>query len=97
MNKLFEAGANAPASNHGKSFFQVAPAEAKFLYNKNKSSLSPAFRKKSFFTAFAQLQSLDSRRGPGGDRKAPWSPPQRRNPLQNESSLSPVFRKKSLF
>ena len=59
-----------------EEFFQVAPAEAKFLYNKN-----PAFRKKSFFTAFAQLQSLDSRRGPGGDRKAPWSRPQVRNPL----------------
>ena len=40
------------------------------------------------------------RRGPGGERKAPWSPPQRRNPLRygaRKEGLFPAFRKKPSF
>ena len=40
------------------------------------------------------------RRGPGGERKAPWSPPQRRNPLRygaRKEGLSPAFHKKPIF
>ena len=40
------------------------------------------------------------RRGPGGDRKAPWSPPLRRNPPQSRKSkegFSFAFHKKSIY
>ena len=37
------------------------------------------------------LQEVGPRRGPGGERKAPWSPPQRRNPLRNRKSKEALF------
>ena len=81
----------------------VASAEAK----------SPAKRKKKvklfplpttsnlfFVTIFALQQGMDPRRFPKGDRKALWSPPQRRNPLRNRKKkvklFSLAFHKKSV-
>ena len=40
---------------------------------------------------FAHAYRDGPRRGPGGDRKAPWSPPQRRNPLRNRKKKVKLF------
>ena len=48
---------------------------------------------------FAHVYRDGPRRGPGGERKAPWSPPQRRNPLRcakRKVSPFPACHKKSV-
>ena len=40
---------------------------------------------------FHLLQEVGPRRGPGGERKAPWSPPQRRNLLRNRKKPGRLF------
>ena len=67
----------------------VASAEAKPSEKQEKA-------RKAFFLAIHRicitcgkshlLQEVGPRRGPGGERKAPWSPPQRRNPLRSRKS-----------
>ena len=67
---------------------------------KNEEGFSLALHKKSIYLFRLRPQQIGGpRRGPGGDRKAPWSPPQRRNPPQNRKSkegFSFAFHKKSV-
>ena len=66
-----------------------ASAEAKPSEKQKKqgSSFSLAIHRKCITCGkFHLLQEVGPRRGPGGERKAPWSPPQRRNPLRSRKS-----------
>ena len=69
----------------------VASAEAKaFVIRKRKVGPFPACRKETvLYTNFYLLQR--GRRFPKGDRKALWSPPQRRNLLRNRKKIVKPF------
>ena len=72
----------------------VASAEAKPSEKQKKqgSSFSLAIHRKCITCGkFHLLQEVGPRRGPGGERKAPWSPPQRRNLLRNRKSKEALF------
>ncbi len=58
---------------------------------KREEGFSLALHKKSIYLFRLPPTDRGPRRGPGGDRKAPWSPPQRRNPLQNRKSKEGPF------
>ena len=84
------------ASGDGKISL-VASAEAKpCAIGRQRGRLFPALQKNPLFVAdFAHLH----RRFPKGDRKALWSPPQRRNPAKQESKEGtfPCLPKKSVI
>ena len=63
----------------GKPFGRLRRGETLRKTGRSKEGLFLAFHKKSVFCATPLLQR--GRRFPKGDRKALWSPPQRRNPL----------------
>ena len=46
-----------------------------------------AVQKGALANTFKRFLKLGGRRSPGGDRKAPWSPPQRRNPLPYKKQI----------
>ena len=71
-----------------------ASAEAKPSEKQEKqgSSFSLAIHRKCITCGkFHLLQEVGPRRGPGGERKAPWSPPQRRNLLRNRKKPGRLF------
>ena len=71
----------------------VSSAETRnaVIQKKARKALSLAFRKRSIFCDPHPLQQGGPRRFPKGDRKALWSPPQRRNLLRNRKECKGSF------
>ncbi len=93
----------APKGSRGRSESPlVASAEAKPSPKQKKGGrLFPCPPQEIYLFVPSPPQQIGGpRRGPGGDRKAPWSPPQRRNPPQNrksEEGFSLALHKKSIY
>ena len=84
----------APKGSRGRSESPlVASAEAKPSPKQKKGGrLFPCLPQEIYLFVPSPPQQIGGpRRGPGGDRKAPWSPPQRRNPPQNRKSKEGPF------
>ena len=100
---LFSKGWTPKVSKGRSESPLVASAEAKPPAKQKKESktLSLACHKKPVSCGnFRSSAREGPRRGPGGDRKAPWSPPQRRNPLRNRKkkvSSFPLPSARNLF
>ena len=75
----------------GKPFGRLRRGETLCGTGKYKEGPFLAFHKTPIFCCTNSLAQQGGRRFPKGDRKALWSPPQRRNPLRNREKQGSSF------
>ena len=88
---LRSKGAEGFQRASGKPFGRLRRGEILCGTGKYKEGLFLAFHKTPIFCCTNSLAQQGGRRFPKGDRKALWSPPQRRNPLRNRKKKVKPF------